>query len=163
MDFKQLMVVMVFTWITPAHAESAWKCTAANGSITLQNMPCSDANLTHQEMLTIETFNHIGRDVTPAERERNNSPNSIHAPQGSNWNQPQKQQQSTPASNQTVANCDRINSRIEQIQRELRAGYRAERGNRLKRERNDLYNARKNQRGQTQLIKGSKVLCKPIK
>lgn len=150
MDFKQLMVVMVFIWITPTHAESAWKCTAANGSITLQNMPCSGANLTDQEMLTIETFNHIGRDVTPAERYRNNSPNSITSPsnnsyqsQGSNWNQPQRQQQNTPASNQTVANCDRINSRIEQIQRELRAGYRAERGNRLKWERNDLYSARR--------------------
>lgn len=156
MDFKHLMVAAFFIWITPAHAERAWKCTAANGSITFQNMPCTGANLTDQEMIKIDTVNHIGRGVTSGERYRTNAPNSIQDPsgvryrsQGSNWNQPQdfsqppRQNQNAPASNHTVSNCDQINSRIDQIQRELRAGYNAKRGNRLKRERNDLYIARR--------------------
>jgi len=156
MDSKVFMILLGTIVSNPAYAQNVWKCTSSSGSITFQNTPCIGYSADQRERIKIDTVNHIGRGTTSGDKYQLRDPNRIRdssgriiSVPGNDWSQqpsysppPSRNQgNSPPTVSATGQSCANIKARLDDIQYELRKGYRPQRGERLKRERDNLNSA----------------------
>ncbi|MEX1200255.1 MAG: hypothetical protein WEB02_05640 [Methylophaga sp.] len=153
------IALILLAFSSPTLAEHVWKCTSPTGSVSFQNIPCFGSKSSNEELISIDPVNSVGVGTKTGERYRTTGQNTIsnqsgikQRSQGSNWNDMQTSSQPTQSSSESYNNnssslsgsCAGIEFQLEQIQDQMRAGYSAHKGERLKRERRNLkdsYNA----------------------